>query len=627
MRNILLLIFFLSSLADSTNGQSFASAKSDTKSSSNNIQVKKIKRIYVHSSDTTGTMDFAASELVDYWLKMTGNNLPVTKISNLPQKLQAGSIYLSLSSSYPIRWDGYTIEPFSKGFTIKASMARGILYGVYQYLEACGCAFVYPEYDTWEVAPHITTAPLIRLQHTPRIEWRGITLAGISDNNSDALKKTIDWMAKNRFNYVLLSQNRTAKGEDQEDEIVQGMYFRDKLEKEVLPDLLKREFIICMSEHNTHEYLDRQVLFPQHPEWFSLTEKGREPGQICYSNKEAMNYYADRLIEYVKTRPWINEIGTWPLDGGGYCLCDSCKSFQTVYNSISDVAAKVKQSCPNVIVQHLAYKQETIASPEKDMQRNMSLLYCPDYGAFPEKEKTWIKSAKNAQGVVKFDYYTADNYRQRGMVWIRPDYMISQVDYAATHDFKGIQSIYLPISMWWKGSMNFWFQNLSMWEENVDIQARLTKYTEAYYGKQANLVKTELNRIFEMGRNKPYYQPSKNMKKEQTVVIAKECSSILENIKPLITNAENSILRTRIERIADFLNSMIRYHIYLDSRKKSDLDALTTLIKSHNSKNDGVDCPVLYFTRVLKFACPTLEEEKSSDTKSEKDAKAYEAAN
>jgi hypothetical protein len=566
------------------------------------IPVARITRIAVQGPPGDPAAIFAAQELSRYWQAMTGTKLPI----DVSVTAAAGTITLCLDPTSDLKWDGYAIKPAQDGVVITARLGRGVLYGVYQYLEACGCSFVHPAYPGWEIVPRLAEAPQPTLRHIPRVEWRGITLAGIRPDRAEELRKTVDWMAKNRFNSVLLSQNRPSANEgEREGEICQGMFFRGELEKTILPELQQRQFVINMGEHNTHEYLDRAALFKIHPEWFALIGGKRVEGQICYSNPAAMDYYADRLISYVKANPWVSVIGTWPLDGGGYCTCPGCASDQTVYNAICRVAERMKPACPEVIVEYLAYKPETYAIPRHPMVGNMTVLFCPEYGQMPANEKAWVEAARKAHGVVKFDYNTADNWRSRAMVWINPALMVSGADYAAMHGFKGVQTIYLPISMWWRGSFNFWFQGLGFWEEQVDIPDQLRRYAAAAFGPHAADGTRILQRIADLGAAKPYYQPGKKpMPSAQTSGVAETSAAIRADLDRLLVSVKDPLIRMRLERLGSYLASMTAYHTYLASRSPADFAALLEVVRANNRAENGVDCPIGYFTRVVKGNTP-----------------------
>lgn len=565
-------------------------------SNGTSVPVKRIKTVCIQQGSENATVVFAAEELVKYWQKMTGLSLSIVKGKTVAGKLKKGNIYLSLDTAYGIKWDGYTITPLEEGMIIRASHPRGILYAVYQYLEACGCWFVYPDDKLWEQIPVIATAPLVSIAHTPRLEWRGLALYGIRDDQTALMQQIVDWMAKQRFNYVLLSQDRPTDGTGG---LAQEVYFKGAIEKAVLPELTKRDFIINMGEHNTHEYLDRNKLFPLHPEWFALIKGKRQKGQMCYSNKEGLDYYATQLTNWVKDRPWVKIIGTWPLDGaGGYCQCDDCKSDQTIYNAISYVARKVKAVRPDVIVEHLAYTPETYEAPVKPLEDNMAVLYCPDLKDKPKLEAGWIKGAAKANGVYKFEYYLADHWRSPGQVWLRPDFALWSADYMVKAGFRGVVSLYLPIQMWWRSSLNYWFLSQGLWQEGVDTQERLKAFCAGYYAGSADKVQAIYNKIlYEMQKGDFFSMedPNRGVQEIRSRYAAAAAKPILTEIRNLEKTVNDTSLKTRIARIGDYVESMQLYFTYFATRKAADLEAVTNLVKQHNARNDGIDVPSQYF--------------------------------
>ena len=340
------------------------------------ISVNRINSIVQHSDDPIIT--FAANDLRRYWKEMTGNKLTITEgIGNNK------SIYLKLdSTNRELKWDGYQLITNEKGITILGKEPRAILYGVYDFLERQGCSFFYPKPDL-EIIPKINRVAFINEIVNPRLEWRGIALYGVRDDQIEISGQVIDWMAKQRYNYVIVSQDRPAGTAG----LAQEIFFTGKTETELLPELQKRGFIINMGEHNTHCYLDKDKLFKQHPDWFAEIDGKRTPGQICYSNKAAMKYYSAQLIEWLHSKPWVDVIGTWPLDGGGYCTCEKCSDPETVINAINQLAKDIQQIYPDKIVEYLSYKDATFIVPKAPLNSNLNILYCPDLGVKTQLEK------------------------------------------------------------------------------------------------------------------------------------------------------------------------------------------------------------------------------------------------
>ena len=159
--------------------------------------------------------------------------------------------------------------------------------------------------------------------------------------------------------------------------------------------------------------------------------------------------------------------------------------------------------------------------------------------------------------------------------------------------------------MWWRGSFNFWFQGLGFWEEQVDIPDQLRRYAAAAFGPHAADGTRILQRIADLGAAKPYYQPGKKpMPSAQTSGVAETSAAIRADLDRLLVSVKDPLIRMRLERLGSYLASMTAYHTYLASRSPADFAALLEVVRANNRAENGVDCPIGYFTRVVKGNTP-----------------------
>jgi hypothetical protein len=402
---------------------------------------------------------FAASELRDYLKKITGQELQIIESS---VKSRGGkAIWLLLENDNGLKWDGYRIETSRDGIRLISGESRGLLYAVYTLLERSGCSFFYPG-DEEEIVPRNSEITFSSGSgaYNPMLEHRGLTPYGLDSGSLDMGRKFIDWMAKNRFNYILVSEDRPSDC----DGPAHCSIWKEVTE-ELLPELQKRGFIVEMSEHCAPVFFPRS-LAKEHPDWYAMVNGTRKPGpppysgQMCYSNMDAVEYYATAIAAYAANHPEFHVIGTWPLDGGEYCECEKCKDPQTVFNAVKRVAEKVRAVRPDMIVEHLAYKKHTWEPPDKkEIPDNISVLWCADTGESDSIAHKWIERISPSAGVYQFEYYMGDNYRTRANVWLRPEYSVSVACHASELGYRGVISLFLPIQNWWRASFNNWFRN------------------------------------------------------------------------------------------------------------------------------------------------------------------------
>jgi hypothetical protein len=525
-------------------------------------------------------VQFAASELSTYLKKITGIELPVLMHSNSRYKM--GVIELVPEKNGPWKWDGFTVETTEKAIRICSGESRGILYAVYSLLEEAGCMFVYPG-EQEEIVPRrdeiVFNTDTITCN--PVLEHRGLAPYGLDSAGVEMGRKFIDWMAKNRLNYILVSEDRPSDS----DGPAHGSVWKD-VTGDLLPELQKRGFIIEMSEHCAPVFFPR-TLFKDHPGWFAMNHGKRKlgpppySGQMCYSNLQAVDYYAKAIARYAAVHPEFHTIGTWPLDGGEYCECENCRDPETVFKAAMHVADEVGKVRPDMIVEHLAYKVQTWQPPPMEkIPANMSVLWCPDAGDKDSLAGEWIDKARDAGGVYQFEYYMGDNYRSRANVWLRPGYAADVAHHASEMGFRGVISLYLPIQNWWRSSFNSWFFARACWDKDFDIKVNLRNYCAKYYGAQA----TEIENIF--GLILKDLQPEPNRDQQRSVSerikgIRTAVTSILKKLDQISKDTSDNEVAIRIRRLRTYVEYSLLHCEAMASRKPADLKKLSDFSREH----------------------------------------------
>ena len=544
---------------------------------------------------------FAAEELQRYFEMITGTRLRIDKTGSARKGTM--SIRLILDKKSKLVWDGFRIESGKNGIVISAKEPRGLLYGAYQILEDAGCLFVYLD-KSQEIVPHLTTVELKKGTRifNPRLEHRGLVPDGLYGGNVELGRQFIDWMAKNKLNYILVSVNRPSDSPGPE----LGIIWKD-VEKELLPELQKRNFVIEMSEHCTHEFFPRS-LFNEHPDWFALNDGVRKlgnppySGQMCYSNKGAVEYYANEVAKYAAVHPEFYVIGTWPLDGGKYCECEGCKNPLTVFNAAMRVAEKVKEVRPDMIVEHLAYKPQTWQPTGMDqIPDNMSILWCPDSGELDSLARKWVYETRNAGGVYQFEYYMGDNYRYQANVWLRPQHEANVVKHANEIGFRGVISLFLPLDNWWRSCFNGWFFAKACWTTDPDIKAWLHDYCQKYYGNSAGDVENIFYELFTEMQPEPYkgIWDKKFIDRNETVQPVAE--KIKKQLAEVIDHSGDPVVKERLVWLKTYVEYFQLFSQAFSDRKKENLEKVMDYSKNHPDVRNVVINPEFIRWRDAKY--------------------------
>lgn len=525
---------------------------------------------------------YAAQQMQQYFKRITGADLPIA--AQKPAKSPDRYIEFTISKDSALKWDGYRLRTTENGLSISSTEPRGLLYAVYDILEQVGCSFVYPG-EAEQIVPvkeqlELTFGDTVV---NPVMEHRGLALYGLDREGLEAGRDFIDWMAKNRFNYVLVSENRPSDS----DGPAHGSVWKE-VNQELLPELQKRGFVIEMSEHCTPVFFPRS-LFKAHPDWFALNKGERKlgpppySGQICYSNKAAIEYYGNALTEYAAAHPEFHTIGTWPLDGGEYCECENCKNPQTVFNAVLNIAAKIKKVRPDIKVEHLAYKVQTWQPPAMEkLPENISILWCRDAGESEDLVKQWIAKSNPASGVYQFEYYLGDNYRSRSNVWLRPQYAVDMVKHARETGYKGVISLALPIQNWWRVCFNSRFFARACWNPHTDLNKELNDYYQNYYGGQATAAKKIFTNIFGKLQEEPF-RPAPGAIAQTWPRVEKIAPGILQDINKAKSQIVDSIMLRRWERVEAYVNSMM---LHTKAYHSGEIDDLRVFESFSNASAD-----------------------------------------
>lgn len=167
--------------------------------------------------------------------------------------------------------------------------------------------------------------------------------------------------------------------------------------------------------HSSYEFCPPDKYFKDHPEYYSMTEKGVRQhtpvGQLCMSNPEVKRIVYESLVSFIK-KDREKEPSNYPLiydftqqdNTSWLCFCPECKKIIAQYNRVpgghteggdaglqlafvNDIAHQVAKTYPNVIIRTYAYvSTEEIPlgiAPEPNVMIWMCDLYSQCNHEFP----------------------------------------------------------------------------------------------------------------------------------------------------------------------------------------------------------------------------------------------------
>jgi hypothetical protein len=229
--------------------------------------------------------------------------------------------------------DGYIFKTAGKNLIILGGDKKGVLYGVYDFLEQSGFKKLAPD-DVF--IPTIKTAHLqiSSRAYNPPITYRTTSYGQMGNQEYsewNKLSSRSDW----------------------------GLFV-----------------------HTFNTLVSPQQYGQSHPEYFSLINGVRMPGtQLCLSNPEI----ADVLIANLKKKIVENPVATyWSVsqnDNDQYCRCENCKALNEKYGqvpsgSIIYFVNKIAKAFPEKIISTLAYWYSRKAPQNIQIEPNVNIMLC-----------------------------------------------------------------------------------------------------------------------------------------------------------------------------------------------------------------------------------------------------------
>ncbi|HSV97144.1 MAG TPA: DUF4838 domain-containing protein [Spirochaetota bacterium] len=259
---------------------------------------------------------------------------------------------------------------------ISGDGARGLLYGVYDFLEALGCRWVEPGIRG-ERLPSGTSLTLARSfsRQAPSFKGRCLVI-GHAAFLSDADGWTV-WAARNRMNTVFVHVTTEA--------LAFGAAPEKQWEKkrDAALELMKdRGMMIEYGGHRLASFLPRE-LFKKSPGMFRMAGGERTADfNLCPSSLEALAVIQRNAKEYFCEHPYADIFHAWPDDilGGGWCSCPNCARYtpsEQALLAVNAVAAVLQKVNPRAQLSFLSYYDTEEVPRKVKPLPNICMLWAP----------------------------------------------------------------------------------------------------------------------------------------------------------------------------------------------------------------------------------------------------------
>jgi hypothetical protein len=426
-------------------------------------------------------MRFAAEEMARYAAKVTGEGASVGEAG-------PGANLLLQVDPRVGPGDAFLLRSGSEGLTIAAGAPRGVLYGVYAYLESLGVRFPFPG-EEHEVVPRRGLALDGRdRREAPSFARRGMTFSGTPEN----ARGWIDFCGKHRINWVF----HHSQFEDDWWIGARGTLW---------PELQKRGMALELGGHYLPHFVPRE-LFHEHPEWFRIVDGARvNDTNFCPSSRPAVAYLQERVRRYVSEMPEAEVYNVWAddtaEDASTWCFCPQCRQYSpsdqnlVVMNAMAEAVRDVKPTARLVCI---AY-HETVVPPEKVAPApGVVLMFAPRERCYAHalddpdcaknrRHAAWLERLVQifdpAEAEV-FEYYP-DQVVFNHMVPALPDTIAGDVRYYRRLGIGLIEPLLTPFTQpWLSPPASAILQCRALWDVDADLHAALADHARTYYGDE-----------------------------------------------------------------------------------------------------------------------------------------------
>jgi hypothetical protein len=246
--------------------------------------------------------------------------------------------------------DSFTITTGPNGVEIVGGSGRGVLYGVYQFLE---CYLNVRWFHKGEDGVQV-----------PRQSWAEIL---------GSLRQARTFSVRPSFAFRMVNFHEGGKLEWTPTAGVNALGFRFGYEYmqrsdwvEMVRQIRRRGLWIVMFGHKTYyQFLPPKKYFEDHPEWSCLRQGKRigtddldEHASFCLSNPRARQTFVQNVLTFLRRHPEIDFFYPWPPDGVRLCQCEKCRARSIADNLMdfdNEMAAAIRAAGLKTKVIHFAY--------------------------------------------------------------------------------------------------------------------------------------------------------------------------------------------------------------------------------------------------------------------------------
>ncbi len=412
----------------------------------------------------------AADTLSRYLNQITGKQFP--------QGSDGTGIKFVIDYSDEAADNGYIIETAENEVSIKGNGTRGVIHGVYAFLEKyCGCDWYTSTLYSIPKNENLTIPAGEKTEYKPFFEYTDT-----------------DWVSPKDVEYSL------ANG-------LNGSPHR------TIPDELGGtvEYISWFCHTLASQFCSKETYFDSHPEYFALHDGKRQDEQLCLTNEDVYNLILSEVMALLEEKhdpeKSLQIISLTQGDSGEdakMCQCDNCKKIDdengsysgTMITFVNRIAREVKAAgYDNVAIDTFAYRYTRKAPSKVVPEDNVIVRLCTIECCFAHalddascEENVELMAdlsdwSKICDRIYVWDYAT--NYSHT--LGIFPDFGVLQrnVQVFYENNVKGVYeegNYYMAQCDGEFGELRSYLLSKLMQNPYIDYSAYMNEFLEAYYG-------------------------------------------------------------------------------------------------------------------------------------------------
>lgn len=290
------------------------------------------------------TVRYAASEMQKYLLKSTNAAIPYfsDRCPKRGPEIRLGAFVRGeTAEETDIHDEGFIIKADGENITITGKTSRGVLYGVYRFLEIfCNFRCFTKEVET--IGKHdVLEIELDIIKEEPAFDFRDAYFRRAFDG---------DFCAKNRLNSSLGDISKAKGG--------RMKWFN--------------------YHHSFCDLVPESVYFDEHPEYFSeVGGKRIKDSQLCLTNPEVAKAAEKTLRSWIENNPECKVFSVAQNDNDPRCFCPECSALEKeegspsgpIIHFVNKIADSIKKDYPDILLHTFAY-QYSLDAPKTAVARD-----------------------------------------------------------------------------------------------------------------------------------------------------------------------------------------------------------------------------------------------------------------